>query len=112
GKSHRARSPGKVGQDPRSRFDKVREVHEAVDAGQNDADRRESRPQYVIAHVIDIATEANEVLSTDPGHRIRTLDSGLPDFVEDAKVMSEEQLIGNVEIGLRSEEHTSELQSR
>ena len=50
--------------------------------------------------MIDIATEAHKVLSTDPGHRIRTLDSGLPDFVENAKVMSEEQFIGNVKIRL------------
>src|SRR5207247_9072664 len=93
-------SSNKVGHDPRRRSDEIRKDNKAVDAGQNDAYRRKSGPQYRISDVIDIAAETNEVFSTDPRHGIRTLDSGLPDFIEDAKVVSEEQFIGNVEIGL------------
>src|SRR5262249_31169618 len=69
-KRHRTGSCGEVGQDPGGRFHEIRKVHKAVDAGQNDADGRESRPEYVIAHVIHVGAEANEMLSTDPGHGI------------------------------------------
>src|SRR6266568_8334460 len=99
-KSHWAWSCGKVGRDLRRRAHEIGKVNEAVNAGKNDADRREPGPQYEIADVIEVGAEANEVLSTDPGHGIRALDSGLPDFVKDAEVMPEEQFIGNVKIRL------------
>ena len=52
--------------------------------------------------MIDVGAETDEMFSTDPGHGIGTLESRLPNFVEDAEVMSEEQFIGNIEIGLAS----------
>src|SRR5207237_846516 len=89
---------GKVGQDPRRRAHEICKVNEAVNAGQNDANRRESRPQYKITDVIHVGAEANEVPSTDPGHGVRSLVTGLPYFVEDAEVVAQEQFIGNVEV--------------
>src|SRR5262249_21722257 len=50
--------------------------------------------------VIEVGTETNKVLSPNPRHRVRALNSGLPDFVKDPEIMSEEQFIGDVQIRL------------
>src|SRR5215510_15747559 len=66
-KSHRAWSGGNVGRNPSRRAHEIGEINETIDAGHNDSDRREPRPQHVIADVIDVRTETNEVLSINPG---------------------------------------------
>src|SRR5262249_56675976 len=90
-KSQWTRSRCKVGKDLRIRIHEIGKVYKTVNAWYNHTDRCEAWPQHVVPDGVHVGAKPHEVFSTDPGHGIRTLNSGLPDFVENAEVMTEQQ---------------------
>ena len=83
-------------------IDEVGEVHEAVDARQDDAHGSESRPDDEILQIVYVHAEFGDVVSFYPGDVIGKLDAAFVDGIENAEVVAEQESVGDVEVGLSS----------
>src|SRR3984885_13672629 len=95
-----ARTIGGVGRNARGWVYKVGEVHQAIQAGHDDAHGSEARPDDEVVDVVEIDAEFRDVISFDPGQGIGELKTAFIDGIENAEIVAEEQSVRDIEVRL------------